>query len=113
MCCVSVVGSGLLWVRVRLMRRHGRRREFPPQLAEFREADWLAAPPTDDEAALFGDVAYWLTDPEAAGRLRWSLAQHRWGEARLAFADEHFGVQGWAGVLVETLGTPLYTRPVA
>lgn len=94
------------------MRRRGRRREFPPALAEFREADWLAAPATDAEAAMFGDVSYWLAHPDMAGRLRWSLAVHRWEQARLAWADANLTAQGWCDVLVETLGTPLYTRPV-
>lgn len=94
------------------MRRRGSsRREFPAALAEFREADWLAAPVTDSEAVMFGDAAYWAAQPDMAGRLRWSLAMHRWGEARLAWADENLTAQGWCDVLMETLGTPLWTRP--
>ena len=36
---------------------------------------------------MFGDVAYWLANPDIADRLRWSLAMHRWEQARLARAD--------------------------
>jgi hypothetical protein len=84
--------------------------EWPLELAEFREADWLAVPPTGEEARVFGDEAYWQACPDMADRLRWSLATSRWGDARLAWADANLGVQAWSAVLAETLSTPLWTR---
>jgi hypothetical protein len=94
------------------MARWRSRPQWPPPLAEFHEPAWLAVPPDAQEAATFGDEAYWAAHPDMADRLRWSLAMQRWGEARMAWADANLGVQAWFVVVMETLSTPLYTRPV-
>jgi hypothetical protein len=75
------------------VRRRGSWRAWPPRLAGFREADWLAAPLTDEERNTYGrqcelhpHLPSLEERPLSPGELA-RIARARWLWARWEHAD--------------------------